>query len=418
MLNTARWYSAARKLLVVFMLQGIVAACDATSAVDPGGMRIPDPSFTVVPSGLTAVASSWSQIDLSWPASKSASSYEVSRSTTGATGSYTVLAVTASLSYSDAGLTESTQYCYRIRSRKAAGRNIIFSTYSDPVCATTPAAPIIPAPSGTGAVPQGSWAVRITWADNSPDEQGFFIEQATSVAGPWSTVNTAAANATSLTQAANPEDQRCYRVVAFIGARRSAPSPEVCTAAPVWVSDLTGAGTVDQSINLHWTDNSGVEDGYEVSRYSDGAGWSVVATLGADANSYIDNAVTLDVRYTYRVRATNDGGYGDYSNAVTALAPSAAPAAPLDAQAGFYYDEWSGEYWFYISWTPGSTNAEGFRINVSDGAGGWIHYATADGSWSSWWEYYNYWSPQSGCYQVVAFNAFGESSPVEACVPQ
>lgn len=409
----ARGYTAIRTLLLFVTLQGVVAACDATSPVGPDGLGPPDPSFAAVPSGLTATAVSWNQIDLSWPRIQSASHYEISRSTTGPTGSYEALVGTTALSHSDLGLTGATQYCYRIRSAKLAGRKYVYSGYSNTACATTPPAPIIPAPSATAVIPQGSWQVRVTWTDNSPDEDGFFIEQAASLTGTWSAVNTAPANATSMFLAANPDELRCSRVVAFIGGRRSLPSAPVCTAAPVWPSGLTATGTATGSINLQWTDNSGVEDGYELQRYT-GDSWSVIA-LPANTTSYADNGVTVDVRHLYRVRATRDGGYGDFSNQATGLAPSAPPAAPTEASAWFYFDEWYGENYFYITWLPGSTNEEGFRIKIPDGAGGWTVYATVEGGSTYYWEYYNY---QSGCYQVVAFNALGESAPAEACVAE
>ena len=95
------------------------------------------------------------------------------------------------------------------------------------------------------------------------------------------------------------------------------------------------------------------------------------------------------------------------------------PGAPTDAQAYFDYDWWYGDYYFYISWNVGSANEEGFRIEIADGAGGWTTYATLSaGAWR-YEEYYNYESPQSGCYRVIAFNAFGDSAPSnEACVAQ
>src|SRR5688500_535295 len=408
----ARGYTVIRTLLLIVTV-GVVAACDATSPVGPDGMRVPDPAFAAVPSGLTATPVSWSQIDLSWPRSSNASHYEISRSTTGPTGSYEPLAGTSALSYSDLDLMGATQYCYRIRSLKLAGRKYMYSGDSNPVCATTPAAPIIPAPSATSVIPQSSWQVRATWTDNSPDEEGFFIEQAASVAGPWSGANTAAANATSLFLSANPDDHRCYRVIAFIGARRSAPSAPDCTAAPVWPSALTATGTATGSINLNWIDNSMVEDGYEVQRFIGGSGWSVIATLGANATTYADNGITVDVRQFYRVRATRDGGYGDYSNQAIGLAPTAPPATPTEAAAGFYFDGWDN--YFLITWVPGSANEEGFRIKIPDGDGGWIVYDTVAGGIYEYWEWYNY---QSGCYQVVAFNSLGESAPAQACVPE
>ena len=414
-------FCATRTLLVVFTLQGILAACDVTSSVDADGKRIPDASLTAMPSGLTASAGSWSRIDLSWPRNPSASSYEIFRSSTGATGSYDWIAGTAALSYSDGGLTGSTEYCYRIRSVKTAGRNLMYSGYSAPVCATTPAAPPIAAPSAIEVVPRGSWAVQVMWADNSPDEEGFFIERASVVGGPWSVVNTAPANTTSLNQTVNQEEQSCFRVIAFIGARRSPPSAADCTAPPAVPMGLSAKATVNRSINLNWVDNSAVEDGYEVRRYNYGADWTVIATLPANATSYPDNGVTVDVRYIYEVRALKDGGYGNTSAPASALAPTTRPSAPSEAQAWFDYDYSYGDYNFYISWQVGSANEEGYRIEISDGAGGWTTYVTladAPGSWG-YQEPYNYETPQTGCYRVVAFNVFGDSNPSnEACVAQ
>lgn len=412
-------FGATRFLLLAGLLQGLAAACDLTSPVSADRRGIPDPSFAALPSGLTASATSWSQIDLAWPRTPNADGYYVFRSITGPTGSFFSVGSTTVTSYSDQGLSGSTQYCYRIRSYKTAGRNTMFSGYSDPVCATTPAAPPVIAPSATDVVPQGSWAVQVRWTDNSPDEEGFFIERSALVDGPWTTAGTAPANATSLNQSVAQEQQACFRVIAFIGTRRSLPSTADCTAPPAVPMGLSAKATANQTINLTWTDNSAVEDGYEVSRYYYGGSWTVVATLPANATSYLDNALTLDLRYTYQVRALKDGGYGDYSAPSSALAPSTKPGAPIDAQAWFDYDYWSGEYTFYIGWQVGSSNEEGFRIEISDGAGGWTTYATTDaGAWL-YQEPYNYDFPQTGCYRVIAFNALGDSSPSnEACVAQ
>jgi hypothetical protein len=409
-------HSAVRTLLIAALLQGIAVACDLTSPVNSDGKVVPDPSFTAVPSGLTASATSWSQIDLSWPRSPSADGYQVFRSANGATGSYSQVGSTPAnvTSYSDQGLTGSTQYCYRLRSTKTAGRNTNLSGYSDPVCATTPAPPPIAAPSATDVVPQGSWAVQVRWTDNSPDEEGFFIERYFPASSQWISVNTAPANATSQIQSVNQEEETCFRVVAFIGARRSPPSASDCTAAPAVPMGLSAKATVDHTINLHWTDNSLVEDGYEVSRYYYGGDWAVIATLPAGTESYLDNSLTVDVRYIYQVRALRDGGYGNTSAPASALAPTAKPAAPTEAQTWFDYDYWSWEYTFYIAWQVGSSNEDGFRIEISDGAGGWTTYATTDaGAWSYQEPFYG----QAGCYRVIAFNVFGDSSASnEACV--
>ena len=106
-----------RSRLILPLVVAFVVACDRRGPVEPAlDLRAANaPGSTLnAPSNLTALAVSISRIDLSWQDNSSnEGGFQVHRSTTGASGAFTLrasLAVNTS-AYSDTGLTASTQYC-------------------------------------------------------------------------------------------------------------------------------------------------------------------------------------------------------------------------------------------------------------------------------------------------------------------
>ncbi|PYM61530.1 MAG: hypothetical protein DME11_22975 [Candidatus Rokuibacteriota bacterium] len=118
----------------------------------------------------------------------------------------------------------------------------------------------------------------------------------------------------------------CYRVYAANRGGESGPSDPACTTPPLGPTNLV-ATTVDyQSIDLAWTDNSGVEDGYWVLRYDYwNGGYYIVAELPANTTGYSDTWLASETFYSYYVVAFKDGGTSDYSNEANATT-SAPPA--------------------------------------------------------------------------------------------
>lgn len=121
------------------------------------------------------------------------------------------------------------------------------------------------------------------------------------------------------------EQHVCYRVIAFNGPSESGPSNMDCTTPPAGPTALT-AIALDETwsqIELAWTDNSAVEDGYVVWFYwvwEDGSiFWE---TIGVPANS--TRLVTSNLGCEYYVVAWKDGGSSDRSNYVRTPASSAA----------------------------------------------------------------------------------------------
>lgn len=376
------------------------------------------PNFAAIstPAGFTANPVAFNQIDLAWQNnSKNESGFEIHRSTTGAGGTFTLLGSTGPgiTSYGDGGLTASTQYCYKARAFKNSGPNKTYSPFSGVACATTLVVPRPAAPSAVNATPQFGYVFSVTWSDNSANETGFRVERAATSTGPWTAVNTTGPNGTSFSdyQIPTAEQQVCYRVFAVNSYGDSDPSNVDCTAMPAAPTDLAAAVAADGSVDLTWTDNSTVEQGYEVQRYDAVTYWSVVATLAAGVTSYHDAGVAPNNTYGYLVRATRDGGGSANSNYVTAVTATAPPSAPENVDAVPYGADPYGysSRVVLVTWLDASANEAGFRVERSnDGGTSWSVAITTGPDETAFWDY-EVPSEQSVCYRVFAVNNKGDS---------
>jgi titin len=304
----------------------LLAGCDASQplmpAVDAPSLAASRPAAAGTPSNsLTSTAVSKTQIDVSWvDDTRTETGWELQRSTGGPEGVFTLLVTTSAnvVNYSDRGLTASTRYCYRVRSFRRTGQQVSYAALSNTSCSTTPSPP--PAPSGADARPANSTAVDLSWVDNSATEDGFRVERSGTSAGPWETVTTTGPNATSHRELGRAsEQQACYRVVAFNAHGDSGPSNADCTTPPAGPASLA-ATAVNRTVDLAWTDNSLVEEAYEVQRAPAEAGlYSAVAALPPNSTTYRDEGLSGNTTYWYRVRAKKDGGFSDFSNAASAV---------------------------------------------------------------------------------------------------
>ncbi len=281
-----------RQWFAVSLLSVALAGCDPTQPLAPPIQQssAASPQATVnAPSNLRIVASQ-TRLDLAWQDNSSnETGFEVRRSTDGAAGSFPAIAITGAnaTAYADTGLAAEKQYCYKVRAVSATRKTTSYSVFTDIVCATTPPPPVPPgppnAPSSVG-VGVGSYQVMVSWIDNSLNEDGFRLERATNEGTGWVVVGTTAANARSATDAGvASEVQLCYRVVAFNGEGDSPASDTACGTLVRGPTDLV----IDSVGNLVWTDNSAIEDGYEVWVFMDAWGYEeLVATLPPNATSY------------------------------------------------------------------------------------------------------------------------------------
>jgi len=265
-------FATRRQWFVISLLSFALAACGPENALGPVlDARSPNSgsgSAPGAPWNAVATAASTSQIDVVWQDNSSnESGFEVHRSTTGASGAFTLRASLAAntSAYSDTGLTASTQYCYKVRAYQTKSSKTYFSAFSAIACVTTPAPPPPPpppgppsAPSAAAARPYGFGEVLVTWTINGTNEDGFRVERSADSGSTWTTLATTGPTFEDI--APDPVDQPvCYRVIAFNSYGASAPSNIACAVVLAAPTILTMVGD-----DLTWADNSSVESGYEL----------------------------------------------------------------------------------------------------------------------------------------------------------
>jgi len=210
--------------------------------------------------------------------------------------------------YHDAGLTTDNTYWYAVYATKDGGSSSN-SEVVQVVLATTP--PV--APSGLGVQPSSSSSVYGLWLDQSTNESGFRVERSINGGASWATAATTGPDEYSFGEAGlSAEQQACYRVFAFNSLGDSPPSNTACTTPPAGPTDLTVAAVDAITFDLTWTDNSAVEDGYEVWEDDGCCSQYFIASLGPNTTTfrYQESAYY----YAYFVVAVKDGGYSDPSN--------------------------------------------------------------------------------------------------------
>lgn len=131
------------------------------------------PSVPGAPSGLTASATSASQINLSWTDNATnESGFKIERSADGVSFTQIATVLAGVTTYSNTGLAGTTTYYYRVRATNVAGD----SGYSNAANATTLAS-VPTAPSGLTATAVSANQINLSWTDNSGNETGFKIER-------------------------------------------------------------------------------------------------------------------------------------------------------------------------------------------------------------------------------------------------
>ena len=116
-------------------------------------------------------------------------------------------------------------------------------------------------------------------------------------------------------------------------------------------SNLSATVISGSQINLSWTDASNNEDGFKVERKLGAGGtYALIATLGANVQSYSNTGLAESTTFYYRIFAYNTVGNSGYSNETNATTKDVtAPAAPTAAQ--IVPSGWTNQNTFNITWT-------------------------------------------------------------------
>ncbi len=181
------------------------------------------------------------------------------------------------------------------------------------------------APSNLIVYPINWYTIGITWNDNSNNELGFEIQRKDTYRSAYIHDNCADMNSTSTvsyqdTIDTSPLRTYTYRVRAVNRAGTSSFSnayeylvPQTVPYAP---TDLNGQSPVlEYAVNIYWTNHAvNALYNYLERRIPGETDWEVIATLGYNADSYMDNDAQAGRTYEYRVKAGNPIGYSSYSD--------------------------------------------------------------------------------------------------------
>lgn len=127
------------------------------------------------PSGLTATANGAFQVDLAWSDNaNNETGFEIWRSTNGTDFSLRTTEAANATSWSDTGLTSSTQYWYKVLATNTGGDSAFSNTDSATTAMTPPNAP-----SSLSATTVSNAQIDLAWTDNSNDETGFEVWRST-----------------------------------------------------------------------------------------------------------------------------------------------------------------------------------------------------------------------------------------------
>ena len=285
-------------------------------------------NLPAAPSGLTATAASLTQINLAWTNNAgNQTGFKIDQATSSdfSTGLTTVAVGASATTYSATGLSNTTTYYFRVRATNSYGDSANSATASA-VPGLYPAAP-----SGLSANAISSSQINLSWTDNSNNETGFKVDQATSSDfSTGLTTVTVGANVNTYNETGLPSNTTYYYRVRATNATgdsantstASAKTQDVVPAAPSGLSAISISST---QINLSWTDNSNNETGFKIDRAtsSDFLTGLTTVTVAANAITYSATGLTSGATYYFRVRATN--AVGDSANASPASAIAATP---------------------------------------------------------------------------------------------
>jgi hypothetical protein len=328
-----------------------VSAAKAITISSSDGQGVAPP----VPSAVTAAAKTPLQIDVTSVVSANTDTIEVRHSLTAAgaktvVGEFSVppsgipvVAVT--------GLSADTKYFFGVRAHNQWGTSAWSSNTN--VYATTPSMPAAPTAVSDSltAVAKSPTSIQLNFTpsakvteDNIEYDNSYYYEQSTDGV-VWTRPNSGEfVGPPIIVTGLSANTLYYFRVYAknlggsTVSTSVNARTLELGTAVPTAPSAFTVAATAGTygSMDLAWTDNTQVEQGYKF-RYSSTAAtgpWIETVTLPPDTTSYQHTGLTPGTTYYYELWAFNTNGESTRvtGNAALAAAP-AIPGAPTNLTA-------------------------------------------------------------------------------------
>lgn len=262
----------------------------------------------------TAEAASFSQINLTWPASIDAGAAGLSHYNIYLNGYF--VDTSSSLGFSQDGLLPETQYCFMVEAVDALGNT---SAASAPVCVTTPA-PLVPdtnaptTPTGLVATSTNCHLVKISWDAASDAGTGVHHYSVRKNGAAWrlvsapatSVLDTEVADGTTYSYSVNAADfvdnesSYCSRVIV---------TTPVCpdTTAPTTPAGLASIVTGCHIVGLSWN-ASADEGGAGLKGYNLYRNGSFLKQILAPATTIADETLVETNTYSFAISAVDFSG--------------------------------------------------------------------------------------------------------------
>jgi fibronectin type 3 domain-containing protein len=282
--------------------------------------------------GVTATVFSSQQINLSWTAVATATSYNIYRcsGSSSCTPATTVLATSTTTSFSNTGLTSSTIYRYRLKAVDSGGG--VSASYSIIVSGTTTAVAVPTAPAASVV---SSAQINVSWTASTGAVTGYKVERCSgsTTCTTFAQMATPTASPFSNTGLTSSTIYR-YRVRAMDAANNNSAYSAIVTATtPAVAAPTAPAASVVSSaqINISWTASTGVVSGYQLERCSGSTTCTTFAQIATPTvTSFNNTGLISSTIYRYRVRAVDAASnVSTYSSIVTATTPAVAAPTGL-----------------------------------------------------------------------------------------
>jgi hypothetical protein len=249
--------------------------------------------------------------------------------------------------------------------------------------------------------------MRIEWADNSNNEDGFEVYlggmtrrvPANTTSYHWTglTANTFYCSAVRSYNAAGTSAY--YPTHYACGSTKQYSPPPVPVLPPAAPSDLTMHLQQFQQIVFQWADNSDNETGFWV-EITDGNHVIEQGTIGANSTQMNQGTVGAGVTRCLRIRSYNDGGSSSWSPSTGWVCGQTPPypAMPSNLTAMII-----GANTVRVEWTDNSDNETGFKIRKNPLAFRDVGAGTTSYEWANL-------PAGEQCFSVASWNLSGYSS--------
>jgi fibronectin type 3 domain-containing protein len=322
---------------------------------------LPAAPGTPMLSGATA-----SSVNLSWTApTGGADTYTVERAT-GVAADWTAIATgVVGTTTTDASLSANLTYRYRIRGANASGAGAPSGEASVTTLADAPGKPTFSATTATSLV--------VSWTAPSGGASSYDVQRAPSATGTFATIAPGVTGLTAPDSGLQPGTVYWYRIVAVTTAGTGLPSAaaQVITQ-PGPPGAIAFSNVAATSVRLTWGAAAGATT-YKVERAPDSAGvpGSFTQIAGAVAGTSFDSiGLAANVKYWYRVRATNasgDGAFGPQASVTTMPNPPGGPSFSSVTEMSLT-----------VAWTAPSGGAASYDLERGPTSNGlWTALATA-----------------------------------------